>query len=101
MTHLYGIYHEYEEDGGFGDAVHQSDLVAICESEELAHEYVKKHSHTVVYWEPYDSLTCGTLEVVDFKDMLVVTEDTIERSPFNEYWQNQISSGEELPKEEE
>ena len=50
MNKAYGVFHRYDEDGGFGDAIRQKDLICIFDSEEK-------------YSEPYDMLYCGELEV--------------------------------------
>ena len=84
----YAIYHIYDVDGGFGDAVEVEDLVALCESKTLAEEYVKKHDKTHVYEEPYDVLTCGHLVVRDLSHVKVITKENIEESPWvgNDHW---------------
>lgn len=58
---MYGIYHFYQVDGGFGDAVGKMDLLFVTEHEELAKAYVEKWSNPYIYDRPYADLTCGTL----------------------------------------
>lgn len=58
---IYGIFHCYEVDGGFGDAVLMEDLLFVTDSEEIAKAYVEKWSHPYIYDRPYSYLTCGEL----------------------------------------
>lgn len=61
MKKLFGVYHEYEVDGGFGDAVGQRDLIGVTDDEDEAKAYVNKWSNDHVYDKPYDELYCGLL----------------------------------------
>lgn len=58
---LFGVYHEWDTDGGFGDAVGQKDLIGVTNSEEEAKAYVEKWSNDHIYDKPYDYLHCGLL----------------------------------------
>ena len=58
---LYGIWHEWDIAGEFGEAVDMSSLIAVTESEEIAKDYVEKWSNEHVYDTPYDELSCGIL----------------------------------------
>lgn len=79
---MFGVFHLYDVDGGFGDAVSKSELVAICEDENLANEYAKNFDKTRVYDKPYAELECGTLVVKNLDRVLVVTEETKNVSPW-------------------
>lgn len=59
----YQIIHCYDVDGGFGDAVHRIETLAIVLSEKNANEYVTKWSNQKVYSEPYDKLYFGKLKI--------------------------------------
>lgn len=59
----YSVFHNYSVDGGFGDSVYCTDLVAIFESKEDAEAYVKKYNNPHVYDRPYDELWAGELEI--------------------------------------
>lgn len=34
MNKVYGVFHLYDEDGGFGDAIRQKELICIFDSEK-------------------------------------------------------------------
>lgn len=81
----YGIYHEYDVDGNFGDSVSQEDLIAICDSKEIAEAYAKRWDKTHVYKTPYAPLYCGTLTVMPF-DVPVITKENEMESPWDWTW---------------
>lgn len=58
---LFGVFHTYEIDGGFGDAVLEKDLVGVTANEEEANDYVEKWSDEHIYDKPLDRLHCGLL----------------------------------------
>ena len=58
---MYGIFHVYDVDGGFGDCIGQKDLLFVVESEEVAKAYCEKWSNPYVYDTPYAYLSCGEL----------------------------------------
>ena len=58
---IYNVYHEYDTDGGFGDAIAQSDLVATFATETDAKAFVEKYSKPYVYDRPYAALYCNQL----------------------------------------
>jgi len=59
----YSVFHNYDVDGGFGDAVSCTDLVAIFESKVDAEAYVEKYSNPHVYDKPYTELWAGELHI--------------------------------------
>lgn len=70
---VYNVYHTYDEDGGFGDAVSCTELVVSFEDEEDAKAFVEKYSNPHIYDRPYANLWEGRLsyeeiEVVLHKD---------------------------------
>ena len=77
---MFGIYHEYDVDGGYGDAIPERRLILVTEDEETAMEYVKRWSEERVYYTPYDDLYCGRL-VYDELPRLI-TRDDISGSPY-------------------
>lgn len=83
---MYGIYHWFDVDGGFGDSVGNEELIAICETEELAKEYAEKWDCTHVYDQPYSDLYCGRLVVRSLNDILTVTEKNKDVSPWTNHW---------------
>lgn len=59
---IYNIFHTYTVDGGIGDAVRCDDLVLSLDcTEDEVKEFVKKHSHPLVYDDPYDWMEFGEL----------------------------------------
>lgn len=57
MSHLYNIYHCYDVDGGFGDAVPQREHVALVEAtEEEIIEFLNHWDRPRVYDIPYAKL---------------------------------------------
>lgn len=67
---MYGVYHLYDVDGGFGDAVEQEELVGICDTEEEADDYVTAWDDPYVYEVPYRHLYCGCLIVKEIPGKL-------------------------------
>lgn len=61
---VYVVKHEYDVDGGYGDAVRVDDIVAIFESETDAQRFVEKYSNPHVYDTPYNDLYCGELTIM-------------------------------------
>lgn len=55
---LYGIYHGFDEDGGYGDAIYEEVLVGVVQATETEiREFVEKYDKPIVYGHPYDDLT--------------------------------------------
>lgn len=79
-NNMYAVYHVYDVDGGFGDAVERDDMIAIFPTEELAKAYVAKWNNPHVYAVPYQELQCGLLEVRILPPMM--NEKDIDRSPW-------------------
>lgn len=75
MRKIYQVIHQYDVDGGFGDAVPQEDIVAIFSAKRKAEEFVAKYIKPHVYKAPYSALYCGNLVI---KEMQVNVE--IDRS---------------------
>lgn len=58
----FNIFHEYETDGGFGDAVCQCDLIATVEAtKEEIDAFVKEWNHPRIYDRPYAELSEHTI----------------------------------------
>lgn len=60
---MYNVYHHYDVDGGFGDAVSQVDLLFTTDSKEVADTFVSKYDNNHVYDVPYAKLYRGALRV--------------------------------------
>lgn len=80
MAKMYGIFHIYDVDGGFGDAVSCSDLLFVTDSEEAAEAYAQKWSCQHVYDEPYAELERGLLIV---REVPFLTDEDASVSPFD------------------
>ena len=63
MDKIYQVVHEYDTDGGFGDAIWQRDVVAVFENEDDAKAFVERFAKPHVYAKLYDSLCCGDLTI--------------------------------------
>ena len=75
MNAIYIVYHDYDVDGGFGDAIYESDIVCAFATEEEAKAYVEKWDNTIIYDKPYDCLTMHSLTYAKL-DMSTHTIDT-------------------------
>lgn len=76
MEMIYLIIHEYDVDGGFGDAVTEEQVLGFLPTKEEADEYVKRYSKPHVYAIPYDALHEHTLFVREMiMEPLNVNED--------------------------
>lgn len=77
---VYQVLHGYETDGGFGDAVYCSDVVACFENENDAKAFCEKWDRTHVYEKPYDELECGTLFIQEM-EFITHSEFNVENNP--------------------
>ena len=66
MGKIYGVFHGYDVDGGFGDAVYCEDPVFFTTSESEAEAWAEKWSTGEVYDKPYAELTKNNFEVREF-----------------------------------
>ena len=89
MTEIYEVYHCFDVDGGFGDAVYEESKVATFESKEDAETFVEKFKNPHVYDSPYADLNCGSLYVRKAKviskgtDLDVIAFKRLEMSDFD------------------
>lgn len=61
---IYGVFHVFEVDGGFGDAIDNEELVGVTTDLHEAESFVEKYSlGGAIYDIPYCALTMGTLEI--------------------------------------
>jgi hypothetical protein len=61
---IYLVMHNYDVDGGYGDAIGTTDVVAAFDNEVAANAFVEKYNNLHVYKSPYDNLYCGNLHVI-------------------------------------
>ena len=59
----FGVFHIFDVDGGFGDAIPQEELICTFNSVEEAWDFIKKYEKPHVYDCPYQCLECGKLEL--------------------------------------
>lgn len=65
---LFAVFHEYDVDGGFGDAVGTSDFVGcIYATDEEAKAYLEKWDKPKVYAHPYSDLYCFGVKLEEVK----------------------------------
>lgn len=78
MKKRFLVYHAYDVDGGFGDAVGQKDCVGMIEAtDEEASKYVEKYSRQYTYDHPYSALTAGTIVLEELPQLLDLDKDPI------------------------
>lgn len=63
MAKIYIVKHEYDVDGGFGDAVSAEEVVAIFDNKDDADAFAIKFSNRRIYDRPYADLYYGGLTV--------------------------------------
>lgn len=80
---VYNVYHVYDVDGGFGDAVETDVLIATFENEDDAKAFVEKYSKPEVYDRPYSELWHHKL-VISETEIITHAEFDINKAP-NEY----------------
>lgn len=77
----FGVFHIFDVDGGFGDAIPQEELICTFNSVEEAWDFIKKYEKPHVYDCPYQCLECGQLELRELpttyneKDFWWLSED--------------------------
>lgn len=62
---VYQVVHEYEVDGGFGDAVSRQEIIATFADKGDAFAFKKRFENAHVYDKPYRELHCGKLVVME------------------------------------
>ena len=77
---IYNVYHVYDVDGGYGDAVPTESLVASFESEMDAKEFVQTYSNPFVYKKPYEELCCNDY-IVREAELITHAEFDINNAP--------------------
>jgi hypothetical protein len=77
---IYNVYHCYDVDSGYGDAVEKEMLVATFESEMDAKAFVEKYSDPYVYRKPYDELYCNQY-IVRKTELVTHAEFDIDNTP--------------------
>ena len=75
---IYNVFHCYDEDGGYGDAIGVTDLVAVFSSREEAEKYVKKYSNR--HQHPWAYLHRGGLRISEGQ---TVFDSVDEAEPFD------------------
>lgn len=78
---MIAVYHAYDEDGGFGDSVSVTELVAIFESDADADAFVKKYSRVVITNDPYCFLTAGYLYTERIEKFIKHEDFNLEKKP--------------------
>jgi hypothetical protein len=95
---IYNVIHQYDVDGGFGDAISQHKLLFITTSKEVAEQFVNKYTNPHVYDIPYSELWEGELviseqTVIDtYND---IPQELIEWGEYNKTYQSVREENEE------
>ena len=53
---VYVVVHNYDVDGGIGDAIPKEDIVVITDTKEKAVNFIKNYSNYHTWEVPYDVL---------------------------------------------
>lgn len=77
----YGVFHLFDEDGGFGDAIEQSELLDIYEIKKDAEAFITKYENPHVY---ETGLKCGVLKL-DEINIILHKDFDLEKEP-KEAW---------------
>ena len=77
---IYNVYHLYDVDGEYGDAVYAETLVAIFASETDAKAFVAKYDNPYVYEKPYQELWCNHY-VIRETEIITHEEFDINKTP--------------------
>lgn len=87
MEKCYQVVHYYDVDGGFGDAIPNTDVIVTFKNKEDAEKFVEKYKNYHVYDTPYSDLTCGDLEIseVDIFNSI----DDFKEDPEGLWWLNE------------
>ena len=82
MKKVYVIMHQFEKDGGFGDAIRTEELIAIFEDLKMAEVFKEKFQKPHVYDNPWADLECGELEIRE----IAISENLSEIDTGNFWW---------------
>ena len=82
---IYQVFHAYDVDGGFGDAVPNVDLIETFVSKEDAKDFVERFANPHIYDKPYASLECGNLYI---RESEALTHNDYSTKEFKEFWWN-------------
>jgi hypothetical protein len=77
---LYNVYHVYDVDGGYGDAVGEENFVVAFERETDAKAFVEKYSKPYVYKRPYEELYCNEFTIRE-TEIITHAEFDINKTP--------------------
>ena len=86
---LWNVIHLYDEDGGFGDAISEEELVCtIYATDEEAKAFEEKYDKPYVYDRPYASLSCHGIYLEEVKpiDVSEVNEEELEETLHSPDW---------------
>lgn len=90
MNKLYIVKHQYDVDGGYGDAIFSEDVVGIvsCKESEIEAFY-KEFNRPETYDIPYADLVC---HAINFEEVTPITIDELREDPYgdNGRFQNYI-----------
>lgn len=77
---IYSVYHSYDIDGGYGDAVCTDEHVATFANKADAKAFVEKYNNPYIYDKPYDELCCNEFFI---REMEIITpaEFDINKTP--------------------
>lgn len=81
---IYGVFHIFDVDGGFGDAVDTEELIGVTSDLSEAERFVEKYSlGGAIYDIPYSALTMGSLEIRELNKLS-------DKNPYEEWMINSV-----------
>ena len=85
MAKIYQVFHYYGVDGGFGDCILKSDIIATFVNPEDAKAFANHFAKPHVYDKPYDYLDCGNLVVVE-SNIIKPGELNLDEVDTSDFW---------------
>lgn len=76
---VYNVIHDFDLDGGFGDAIPSEDVVACFLDKKDAEDFINKYGNEHVYDAPYADLYCGKISI---QEIDVLTHDEYIKTEF-------------------
>ena len=84
---IYLIIHEFDKDGGFGDAVSCREVLGAFTDKAKAEEYAERWDTPTVYWRPYADLYYHGISVEEVDvDALQFDVDPVPQNPAELLW---------------
>ena len=83
MAMVFQVIHDYDVDGGFGDAVGCSDVIATFKDQKDAEAFIEHFARPIVYDKPYSELHCGELRM---EPVQIIEHNDLWKFHKNQFW---------------